>query len=87
MSNNKTFTGNRISRKAFAAIMTAKDDMKEIIALGEELKVTNAYKTAQKMAEIAAKYMADFENVDPAWTPATAKKEEAAAPAEATVTE
>lgn len=71
----------RISKKAFAAIMTAKDDMNAIIAMGNDLKVTNAYKTAQAMLEIANKYMADFGDVDPAWTPASAQKAEAQAPA------
>ena len=63
----------RISKKAFAAIMTAKDDMNAIIAMGADLKVTNSYKTAQAMLEIAQKYMADFGDVDPAWTPASAQ--------------
>lgn len=76
---------NRISKKAYAAIKTAQDDMAKIQALAAELKVTNAYKTAQAMAEIANKYMADFADVDPAWTPANAQKAIAEAPAEATV--
>lgn len=71
----------RVTKKIYAALMTAKDDtrliidlqnkmdenpvnnaMEEIRKLGQDLKVTNAYKTAQAMAEIAAKYLADPEN-------------------------
>lgn len=77
----------RISRKAFAAIKTAQDDMRLIQELGAELKVTNAYNTAKAMLEIANKYMADFEDCDPYWTPAqtnaAAPAETAEAPAEA----
>lgn len=76
----------RISKKAFAAIMTAKDDMRKIQELGANLKVTNAFKTAQAMLEIANTYMADFEDCDPYWTPARlAKPEENTAEAQAEV--
>lgn len=75
-------TTNRISKKAFAAIMTAKDDMKQIVELGNDLKVTNAYNTAKAVIAIAEKYMADFGDVDPAWSPAKAKAAEAQAKAE-----
>lgn len=60
----------RMSRKNFAAIMTAKDDMAKIVELGADLKVTNSYNTAKEMLAIAQKYMADFGDVDPLWTPA-----------------
>lgn len=58
--------------------MCAKDDFAEIIRLGADLKVTNAYKTCKRMAEIAAKWDADFKDVDPSWKPETAAKEAAA---------
>lgn len=82
MTNNTTT--NRISKKAFAAIMTAKDDMRQIIELGNDLKVTNAYNTAKAVIAIAEKYMADFGDVDPAWSPAKTKAAEAQVKAEVT---
>lgn len=61
-----------ISKKTFASIKMAQADMKAILTLGKNLNEENAYKTAQAMAAIAEKYMADFKDVDPAWTPETA---------------
>ena len=63
----------RISKKAYAAIKTAQDDMLQIQKLAADLKVTNSYTTAKTMSEIANKYMTDFADVDPAWTPAYIK--------------
>lgn len=73
----------RVSRKTYAALMTAKDDMNAIrkmtqdaLELTKELKVTNAYRTAQAasealkaIAEIAESYITDFSDVDPKWKP------------------
>lgn len=70
----------KISKKNYAAIMTAKDDMRAIVALGKNLTNANAYKTAYQMVAIAVKYMADFGNLDPAWTPSAVKKQTAILP-------
>lgn len=66
----------KISRKSYAAIMTAKDDMREIITLGNKMTAENAYNTAYAMMALAAKYMCDFGDVDPLWNPSYAKKKD-----------
>ena len=68
MPTNNTNT-RRISRKTYAAIKTANDDMNAILALAATLTEENALETAKKMAEYATKYISDFADVDPAWTP------------------
>lgn len=75
-TTNNTTNTNRISKKAYASVKVAQDDMNAILTLGKVLKEGNAYATAQVMAEIAAQYMADFGNVDPAWTPASAQRKQ-----------
>lgn len=74
-----------MNKKHFACIMTAKEDMQKIVEMGQDLKVTNAYKTAQAMLEVAQKFMNDFGDCDPHWNKNTAAKPEAAVetPAEA----
>ena len=67
--NTNTNSIRRISRKTYAAIKTANDDMNAILALAATLNAENALETANKMAEYAAKYIADFADVDPAWSP------------------
>ena len=58
-----------LSKKTYASIFCAKDDFNKIKTLGGELKVTNAYKTAKAMLELANKWLSDFEDVNPSWKP------------------
>lgn len=69
-----------LSKKTYASIFCAKDDFKAIREMGQDLKVTNSYKTAKAMLELANKWLADFEDVNPSWKPDEA-------PATATITE
>jgi hypothetical protein len=73
----------RVTKKTYAALMSAKDYMKSIremtqetLNLTSDLKVTNAYHTAQvasealkAISEIAECYINDFSDVDPRWRP------------------
>ena len=52
--------------------MTAKEISQEIKTLTDEVKekgVTKAYKAVMRIAELNDKYIADFGDVDPAWSP------------------
>lgn len=61
-----------MSKKCYAAIMTAKEISQEIKTLTDEVKekgVTKAYKAVMRIAELNDKYIEDFGDVDPAWSP------------------
>ena len=61
-----------MSKKCYAAIMTAKEISQEIKTLTDEVKVkgvTKAYKAVMRIAELNDKYISDFGDVDPAWSP------------------
>lgn len=63
-----------MSKKNFACIMTAKETAAAIKELTDAAtKVTMAYKTVHAIAEINDKFIADFGDVDPSWSP---KKEQ-----------
>lgn len=68
-----------MTKKCYAAIMSAKDMSAKIKELTDEVKekgVTKAYKAIMAIAEMNDKYVADFASVDPAWSPEP-KKEKA----------
>ena len=73
--------GKMMSKKCFAAILTAKEDMQAILEICANMKVTTAYKDNKAIQEIAQKYMADFADADPRWRPGTAQAAPAVAPA------
>lgn len=76
-----------MTKKCFAAIMTAQEVSAEVKKLTDEVKekgVTVAYKNIMKIAELNDKYYTDFYGIDPYWTPDSAKKNAAPAAAEST---
>lgn len=77
---NNANTVKLMSRKSFACIMTAKEDMQKILDICEGNSVCTSYNNIKAIKALAEKFMADFGNVDPRWTPATAQQ---AAPAPA----
>lgn len=58
-----------LSKKTYASIFCARDDFRAIKEMGNDLKVTNSYKTAKAMLELAEKWLNDFEDVNPQWKP------------------
>ena len=62
-----------LSKKTYASIFCARDDFKAIKEMGNDIKVTNSYKTAKAMLELAEKWLNDFEDVNPQWKPDEAK--------------
>jgi hypothetical protein len=58
-----------LSKKTYASIFCARDDFKAIKEMGNDIKVTNSYKTAKAMLELAEKWLNDFEDVNPQWKP------------------
>lgn len=71
-----------MTKRCYAAIMTAKDMSARIKELTDEVKakgVTKAYKAVMEIAEMNDKYFADFQSVDPAWTPDSEKAKKNAA--------
>lgn len=61
-----------MSKKCYAAIMSAKEVSAEIKQLTDEVKekgVTKAYKAVMRIAELNDKFINDFGDVDPAWSP------------------
>lgn len=66
-----------MTKKCYAAIMTAKDTSAKIKELTDEVKakgVTKAYKAVMEIAELNDKYYREFQDIDPAWTPEGAAK-------------
>lgn len=66
-----------MTKRNYAAIMSAKDTAREIKKLTDEVKekgVTKAYKAVMRIAELNDKWLNDFENVNPAWTPDNAQQ-------------
>lgn len=60
-----------MSKKCYAAIMSARETTTEIKKLTDEVKATgvkNAYKNLMKIAELNDKFYRDFHDVDPAWS-------------------
>lgn len=60
-----------MSKKCYAAIMSARETTTEIKKLTDEVKTTgvkNAYKNLMKIAELNDKFYRDFHDVDPAWS-------------------
>ena len=60
-----------MSKKCYAAIMSARETTEEIKKLTDEVKATgvkNAYKNLMKIAELNDKFYRDFHDVDPAWS-------------------
>lgn len=62
-----------LSKKTYASIFCARDDFRAIKEMGNDLKVTNSYKTAKAMLELAEKWLNDFEDVNTQWKPDEAK--------------
>ena len=60
-----------MNKRMFASYMSAKEILESIATIGDTLKVTNAYKAANQMTEIASKWTKNFANCDPRWTPST----------------
>lgn len=60
-----------MTKKCFAAIKSAQEDMKQIEELLDDVmhSPTKAYGTAKAVKEIAAKWNNDFADVDPTWQP------------------
>lgn len=60
-----------MTKKSFAAIKSAQEVMCQIQQLAEAVahKPTTAYATMKQIQELAAKWNADFGDVDPAWRP------------------
>lgn len=63
-----------MTRKNYAAMMCAKEQMKAMQELAEKAlkKPTTAYATIKQIQEITAKWNADFSNCDAAWRPVAA---------------
>lgn len=73
-----------MSKKCYAAIMSAKEISAEIKTLTDEVRekgVTKAYKAVMRIAELNDKFVQDFGDVDPAWSPEPKKQKPAAQPA------
>lgn len=61
-----------MTKRCYAAILTAKDMSAKIKELTDEVRekgVTKAYKAVMQIAELNDKYFRDFQNINPAWTP------------------
>lgn len=72
-----------MSKKCYAAILSAKEASAAIKELTDEAKgsCTKAYKNLMKIAEINDKYYRDFKDVDPAWSIDNKQAQASAAPA------
>lgn len=61
-----------MTRKCFAAIMTAKENSEKIKELTDSVlsgSVTKAYGAIKEIAALNEKYIQDFGSVNPYWTP------------------
>ena len=72
--------GKMMSKKSFAAILTAKEDIQQILDICNGNSVCTSYNNVKMIQAIAEKFMADFGDVDPRWRPSNAQNN-AVAPA------
>lgn len=67
-------TGKSMTKKCFACIKTSQENATKVAEMTADLKMVTAIKTLKAIAEINAKFLADFGSVDPAWKPAEEAK-------------
>lgn len=70
--------GKMMSKKSFACIMTAKEDMQAILDICNGNTVCTSYNNVKEIKAIVEKFMADFGDVDPRWRPSNAQNTAAA---------
>lgn len=64
-----TFNGNMKSRKAFACIMTTKEDTQQILTISNGNTVYANHNNIKQIQAIAEKFMVDFGDAATQWLP------------------